>query len=177
MENVWLLAWEEFLTKDFATITNTKLKKTPTKKSPTNDYKAAEVICAEDSTPIDLAVYGDPIVGQALTLLLRGCRYNVKFLSTSSLEESEALADVRLLILTPRGQLSTRCYEVLLAALENEIVAIKTPILELVIYLEENYVLPTREDRFVLATPWPCRIKELEQHIEAALLAISKAHC
>ncbi len=158
--------------KILVTITNTKLKKAHTK-----DYKAAEVIYPEDSAPIDLAVYGDPIVGQALTLLLRGCRYNVKFLFTSSLEESEALADVRLLILTPRGQLSTRCYEVLLAALENEIVAIKTPILELGIYPEENYVLPTREDRFVLAAPWPCRIEELEQHIEAALLAISKAHC
>lgn len=153
-------------------ITNTKLKKAHTK-----DYKAAEVICAEGSAPIDLAVYGDPIVGQALTLLLRGCRYNVKFLSTSSLEESETLADVRLLILTPKGQLSTRCCEVLLAAIENEIVAIKTPILELVIYPEENYVLPAREDRFVFAAPWPCHIEELEQHIEAALLAISKAHC
>ena len=172
MENVRLSSWEEFPTKDFATITNTKLKKAPTK-----DYKAAEVICAEDSIPIDLAVYGDPIVGQALTLLLRGCRYNVKFLSTSSLEESEALADVRLLILTPRGQLSTRCYEVLLAALENEIVAIKTPILELVISPEENHVLPTQEDRFVLTAPWPCRIEELEQHIEAALLTSSKSYC
>ena len=156
--------------KILVTITNTKLKKAHTK-----DYKAAEVIYPEDSAPIDLAVYGDPIVGQALTLLLRGCRYNVKFLFTSSLEESEALADVRLLILTPKGHLSTRCYEVLLAALENEIVAIKTPILELGIYPEENYVLPMREDRFVLAAPWPCRIEELEQHIEAALLATSKA--
>jgi hypothetical protein len=156
--------------KILVTITNTKLKKAYTK-----DYKAAEVIYPEDSAPIDLAVYGDPIVGQALTLLLRGCRYHVEFLSTSSLEESEALADVRLLILTPKGHLSTRCYEVLLAALENEIVSIKTPILELGIYPEENYVLPMREDRFVLAAPWPCRIEELEQHIEAALLATSKA--
>src|SRR5919205_3582983 len=158
--------------KILVTITNTKLKKAHTK-----DYKAAEVIYPEDSAPINLAVYGDPIVGQALTLLLRGCRYHVEFLSTSSLEESEALADVRLLILTPKGHLSTRCYEVLLAALENEIVAIKTPILELGIYPEENYVLPMREDRFVLAAPWPCRIEELEQHIEAALLTTSKSYC
>jgi hypothetical protein len=159
-------------TKDFATIAKKKLKKAPTK-----HYEAAEVSYIEDSVPINLAVYGDPIVGQALTLLLRGCRYNVKFLSTSSLEESEALADVRLLILTPKVQLSTKCYENLLAALKNEIVATKTPILELVISPEENCVLPTQEDRFVLAAPWPCRIEELEQHIEAALLTTSKSYC
>jgi hypothetical protein len=157
--------------KGFATIAKKKLKKAPRKY-----HKAPEVSYTEDSVPINLAVYGDPIVGQALTLLLRGCRYNVKFLSTSSLE-SEALADVRLLILTPKAQLSTICYENLLAALKNEIVAIKTPILELVISPEENHVLPTQEDRFVLTAPWPCRIEELEQHIEAALLTSSKSYC
>jgi hypothetical protein len=81
------------------------------------------------------------------------------------------LGDVRLLILTPRERLSPRCLEALLAALEEEIVAVETPILKLVLYHEEDYIFPGFEDRLVHAAPWPCGIEELERQIEAALLA------
>ena len=106
--------------------------------------------------------------------MLRGCRYDAKFIPTSSLEELEALGDVRLLILTPKEQLSPRCLEAILAALEDEKVAVETPVLELVLPREEAYVFPGCEDRFVRKVPWPCRIEELERLIEAALLATSE---
>jgi hypothetical protein len=106
--------------------------------------------------------------------MLRGCRYDAKFISTSSLKELEALGCVQLLILTPKEQLSPRCLKVLLAALEDEKVAVDTPVLELVLPRGEVYVFPGCEDRFVLEAPWPCRIEELERLIEAALLATSE---
>ena len=83
------------------------------------------------------------------------------------------MGGVRLLILTPKEQLSVRCLEVLLSALVDDKVAVKTPILELVVTSEEDYLFTGYEDRFVLEASWPCRIEELERLIEAALHATS----
>lgn len=152
------------------TITKKKLKNAPIR----ND-EAPRVITTPDSVPINLAIYGDPIVGRALALILSGCGYDAMFLSTSSLEELKAFGGVRLLILTPKEQLSVRKLNVLLSALEDEKAAVKTPILELVVPSEEDYLFPGYEARFVLEAPWPCRIEELKRLIEAALLATSNA--
>jgi hypothetical protein len=138
-------------------------------------HEAPQAIPTADSIPINLAIYGDPIVGRALVLILSGCRYDAKFLSISSLEEPKAFGGVRLLILTPKAQLSVRCLKVLLSVLGDDKVPVKTPILELVVPSEEDYLFAGYEDRFVLEAPWPCRIEELERLIEAALLATSNA--
>jgi hypothetical protein len=46
-----------------------------------------------------LCICGDPVVGQALALLLRGSGYTVRFLLAQSLVEPRVLEDVRLLVL------------------------------------------------------------------------------
>jgi hypothetical protein len=53
-----------------------------------------------------LSICGEPIVGWALTLLLRGSGYKVRFLLAQSFWEAQALKDARLVVLTPTPQLS-----------------------------------------------------------------------
>src|SRR5918912_1220878 len=57
-----------------------------------------------------LAVFGDPIVGRALVLLLRGYRYEARFMpassSSSSIEMSGLLEDILLVLVTPTRSLS-----------------------------------------------------------------------
>src|SRR5919202_5988942 len=80
-----------------------------------------------------LAICGDPVVGQALSLLLRGSGYKARLLPAASLGESRALQDVRLLVLAPTPELSTECRNTLLASLKERPEAAKIPILELVV--------------------------------------------
>ena len=119
-----------------------------------------------------LSVWGDPIVGQALVLLLRGSGYEAKFVPALPSSELPLLKDIQLLLLTPTPQLSAEERETLLASLlrRNTSGTTKLRVLELVVPSEE-----TQEGRMRNAAwhevPWPCRLETLEQHIEAAVFA------
>ena len=65
------------------------------------------------------AVCGDPVVGQALVLLLRDHRFDVRFLSATDLDEPGALSDVGVLLLAPISNLSGVDRDRLLAAFRH----------------------------------------------------------
>jgi hypothetical protein len=117
-----------------------------------------------------LAIWGDPIVGQALVLLLRGSGYDARFLPASSLDELGALEGVRVLLLAPALQLSTESREAIRASLRDVPgAAKKIPVLELIKPFEETREEGARDESWHGA-PWPCSIEQLTQRIEAALV-------
>jgi hypothetical protein len=124
-------------------------------------------VTSRDSGPIALSRWGDPLVDNALVLLLRGSGYDVRILPASSLNEPRALEGIRLLLLTPPGStLSPLQREGLLTALRDTMRDARIPVLELT-----TSSTKTREearDASWHMVPWPCRIEELEQRIEAA---------
>jgi hypothetical protein len=113
---------------------------------------------------VALAVCGEPVVGRALALLLRGPRYDTRFVSASSAGEVASLESVRLLLLTPTPGLGAERREALLATLTQATAVAGIPILELV-------ACPERADRRHAQVRWPCSAEQLERCIEAALLA------
>jgi hypothetical protein len=119
---------------------------------------------------IVVAICGDPVVGRALTLLLRSCLYEARFLPVSSLSEPGALEGVGLLLLTPTWDLDAEGRAALVASLRGASAAPAAPILELTSSTGEarNGVAPLRPEHTV---PWPCTTEELERRIQAALLA------
>jgi hypothetical protein len=113
---------------------------------------------------VALAVCGEPVVGRALALLLRGPRYDTRFVSASAAGEVASLESVRLLLLTPTPGLGAERREALLATLRQATAVSGIPILELV-------ACPERADRRHAQVPWPCSAAQLERCIETALLA------
>ena len=120
------------------------------------------------SGPIALAIWGDPVVGQALVLLLRSSGYEARFLPSSSLNEPGVLEDVRLLVLTPTPKLSTKQREASLASLSDVLETAKIPVLELTTLSEDPREGGARDESWYPVL-WPCAIEKLEQQIEAAL--------
>ncbi len=107
---------------------------------------------------------GDPIVGQALELLLQAAGYGARFLPEPVADKvGELLADIGLLLLAPA--LSAEHRDALMAGRTGTPTAAKIPILSLLSASEEAQ---SGEERGVLW--WPCRAEELERAIEAALL-------
>jgi hypothetical protein len=115
---------------------------------------------------VALAVCGEPVVGRALALVLRGPRYDTRFVCASSVAEVASLESVSLLLLVPTPGLSAERREALLARLEEATAVAGIPMLELV-------SLPKRAERRHAQVRWPCSAKQLERCIEAALLARS----
>jgi hypothetical protein len=117
--------------------------------------------------PIALSRWGDPLVDNALVLLLRDSGYDVRVLPASSLNEPRSLEGIRLLLLTPpKLTLSPLQRESFLTALRDTIRDARIPVLELT-----TSSTKTREeapDASWHMVPWPCRIEDLEQRIEAA---------
>jgi hypothetical protein len=117
-----------------------------------------------------IVVCGDVIGSRILALLLRDSGYQARVLpTTSSLNEPGSLEGVQLLLLTPTPELSTERRKALLASLKDMLGGAKLIVVEL--------VTPSQERREEVArdvpwheVPWPCRMSELEQRIEAALL-------
>ena len=130
-----------------------------------------ETTSGRGSAPTTLAICGGPVVGQALTLLLRGSGYEARSLPAAALlrESRAALRDVRLLVLAPTPELSTERREALLASLKETPEAAEMPVLELVTPSEERREEGTRGESWYVV-PWPCRSEDLEWWIEAALL-------
>jgi hypothetical protein len=121
------------------------------------------------SAPMVVAICGDPVVGRALALLLRGSNYDARFLTASSLGEPGALEGVRLLVLTPTWELDADSRKALLASLRDASEAAEAPILELTSSPggPRNGHAWLRPDHIV---SWPCSPEELERRIQAALL-------
>jgi hypothetical protein len=117
---------------------------------------------------IDVAVCGDPVVGRALVLLLRGSLYDVRFVPASSLSEPWSLKDVQLVLLTPTWGLNGESRDILLAALRGALGAAEAPILELTSGGAQNGEAGVGAEHTV---PWPCSTAELERRIHAALHA------
>jgi hypothetical protein len=127
------------------------------------------------STPTraTLAVWGNPIVGRALVLLLRGYGYDARFLPISSLPES--LGGVELLVIAPTRELSTERREAHLALLRGAPGGAKeVPILELVT-LSEEPLKGGAQDKTWHTIPWPCKIEKLERRISALLSHASRS--
>ncbi len=118
--------------------------------------------------PSAIVVCGDVIGSRILALLLRESGYQVRVLPTSSLNEPGVLEGVPLLVLTPTPELSTEQRKALLASLKDKPGGAELIVVELVPpskeMREEARDVPWHK------VPWPCRISELEQRIEAALL-------
>jgi DNA-binding response OmpR family regulator len=117
-----------------------------------------------------LGICGEPVVGRALTLLLRGSGYAARFLLAQSLVEPRALAeDVRLMVLAPTPGLSAERRDALVRSLEEVSEARSVPVLELVTPGEARRREGAESESWH-TVPWPCRIEELERRIEAALV-------
>jgi hypothetical protein len=116
-----------------------------------------------------LTVWGDSIVGWALVLLLRGSGYQTTFLPALPSGEPLLLEGTQLLVLTPTPQLSTNQREALLVSLRETPESAAIPVLELRVPSEETQEEGGLRDDSWHHVPWPCRLEELEQRIEAAL--------
>ena len=119
-----------------------------------------------------MAICGDPVVGRALVLLLRGSHYDARFLPASSLIEPGLLEGVRLVLLTPTWEFNGARRESLLASLRASSGVAEAPVLE----LSSSYSERRNGDGEAGVgsehiVPWPCSPEELERRVEAALLA------
>ncbi len=85
------------------------------------------------------------------------------------MNEPGVLEDVRLLLLTPTPKLSTKQREAFLASLSDALGTAKIPVLELTTLSEDTREGGARDESWY-PVPWPCRIEELEQRIEAAAM-------
>lgn len=127
------------------------------------------------SGPIVLAVLGNPVVGRALALLLRGPGYDARFLPALSSSVPGSLESVRLLLLTPTPELSTERRKAFLASIRDVPGLLEMPpVLELVGPSEQVWEGGARDGSWY-ATSWPCSIEELKRSIETALLANPRA--
>jgi uncharacterized integral membrane protein len=126
-----------------------------------------------DSTPTILAIFGDPVVGQALALLLRGFRYDALLLPASSSSDLKLPEYARLLLVTPTPQLDSEQREAFLSLLEDKANAARIPLLKLVNFSEEPGDGDART-KLKHTVSWPCGIEELKRQIEGALLANSQ---
>ncbi len=119
----------------------------------------------QNHNPITVAILGgDPVVGRTLELMLKKAGYDARFLNGSFVDEpAELPEEVGLVILTPG--LHPKGRERFLDNMGSAPATAKIPVLELV----------TASDRARADQPgyvlWPCRLKDLKQKIEAALLA------
>ena len=117
-----------------------------------------------------VAIFGDPVVGRALELLLQGSLSKARFVPTSSLGEVGSLEGVRLVLLTPKWESNAGRREALLASLRAASGTAELPILELT--TPSGGALQGEAGRRPEHTvSWPCSTEELEHRIEGALLA------
>ena len=132
------------------------------REAPTNDRA---------SGPGGVVVSGDPFGSRILALLLRDSGYRAEFLAIPSLNEPEALEDVQLLVLTPTwALLSIEERKALVASLREMTRDTGLIVMELITLSEERHTEEGAQERpSHKKVPWPCRIDELEQRIEAAL--------
>ncbi len=114
--------------------------------------------------PIMVAILGrDRVVGQALELLLRGAGCDARFLGEPVIDKlGELLDGVHILLLGPT--LSAERRENLLDGLRGEPRTANIPVLELI-------TLGGTRNGHRRHVMWPCKTKELVQHIRETLLS------
>ena len=123
------------------------------------------------ATTLVVAVCGDPVVGQALVLLLGGPRYDARFVPVSGLSEPGSLEDVHLVLLTPMWGLNGGGRDAKMTSLRGALGATQAPILELTSSFyrgERNGEVGVESEHTV---PWPCSTEELERRLHAVLIA------
>ena len=118
---------------------------------------------------IALMILGDPVVGRALMLLLRGSGYEAKFVPAPSLSQHLWLKGSDLVLLTPTPELSTEDREALVASLEEGTRSTEIQVLELATPHSQETPKGGMKGERGHYVPWPCSIEELEQWIESAL--------
>lgn len=110
-------------------------------------------------------VYGDPVVGEALTLLLSEIGFPVKPTAPLALDDPVAwpklFRGIRLLLLTPR--LSVEQRDGVLARLRSAPEVAHVPVIEL------GEPPEGAQARIDASVPWPCRIASLKRRIEDQL--------
>ena len=104
---------------------------------------------------------GDPLVGRALELLLKGAGYDVRLLEEPDASRVEDLLHGTDVLLLDRGLTSGR-REDFLGALASTLETATIPVLSL---SPGSEGASAEEDRVV---PWPCKIEDLVREIEAA---------
>ncbi len=131
--------------------------------------EAVSAIATKAQVQPALAIWGDPIVGKALVLLLRPSGYDARFLPIWSLSEPESWGSVQLLVLAPTPEMSTKQREAHLALLKDATEeGTEVPVLELDTPSQELPEGGVRDESWH-AVPWPCKIEELERRIRALL--------
>lgn len=117
-----------------------------------------------------LAIWGDPVVGRALMLLLRSSGYEVEFLPAAlPLGQALPLKGSSLLVLTPTPQVGEKERQAFLGSLRNTPEAAIIPVLELRMPGEETREESAKRDASWHYVPWPCRSEELEEWIVALM--------
>ena len=107
---------------------------------------------------------GDPVVGEALEVLLQAAGYDARFQpEPSAAGLGELLKDSRLLLVAPG--LSAECRKALVDMAVGP--AKKIPVLELIPADGGEAV----DIQGVDTTPWPCPQEELQRKIRASMLA------
>jgi|SRR5829696_5822483 len=107
---------------------------------------------------------GDPVVGEALEVLLQAAGYRTRCLPESGMDErfGELLAGSGLLLIAP--VLSAERRKALLEMMQDPTTPVNVPILQL---LPANGGQHLQGGRIVL---WPCSGEELKQAIDALLI-------
>ncbi len=106
----------------------------------------------------------DAVAGQALALLLQSAGYNTLFVVETVVDKlAEALDGARLLLIAPR--LSARHREDFLNGMRSVPAIAQIPVLELITV--HDGTRPELEGHVL----WPCRMEDLKEKIEAALMS------
>lgn len=119
-----------------------------------------------ETAPAEVVIFdGEPIIGQALELLLQDGHRSVKFLEIASMREPGLLEGVRVLLLGPGWSAEGR--KAALAMAESEQAKAggerRIQVLEVGAPPEGVRIEPKHH------MPWPCGIKELKQRVNALL--------
>jgi hypothetical protein len=109
-------------------------------------------------------VGGDPVVGEALEVMLQAAGYRTRFVPESVMDEllGELLADSQLLLVAPT--LSAEGRKALLEIMLSSTMPVNFPILEL---LPANGGQHLQGAHIVL---WPCSMEELKRAIDELLI-------
>lgn len=117
-----------------------------------------------EQTPNTIAILArDVVAGQALELLLQSTGFNTRFVSEPvNGKLAETLDGVQLLLLAPT--LSAKHSEDFLNSMRSTPATAEIPVLELITSLDGTRA---EQNSQVL---WPCRMEDLKEKIEAALV-------
>src|SRR5918992_4712138 len=108
---------------------------------------SAEATSYQRSNRGTLAIWGDPVVAQALALLLRSSGYDTRSLTGPTLNKPKAVEAVKLLLLTPTPNLGGPEHrkaflgslrKAFLGSLRSVLELSKTPVLELITHFGET---------------------------------------